>query len=75
MLGPESAILHEPHNLADAAATNLCATSFENIPVAQPEPQAQTTDSSSIIEPATKKKKKRVKTKKDFAKGRARSKI
>ena len=68
MLGPESAILDEPDNLADVAATNLCATSFENIPVAQPEPQAQTLPP---LEPTTKKKK-RVKTEKDFARDRAR---
>ena len=68
MLGPESAILDEPENLADVAATNLRATSFENIPVAQPEPQAQTLPP---LEP-TAKKKKRVKTEKDFARDRAR---
>ena len=57
MLGPESesAILkNEPHNLADVAATSLCATSFENIPLAQPEPQAQ---ALPPLEPTTKKKK------------------
>ena len=68
MLGPESAILDEPDNLADVASTNLCATSFEKIPVAQPEPQAQ---ALPPLEPTTKKKK-RVKTEKDFLRDRAR---
>jgi hypothetical protein len=72
MLVPESAILNEPDNLVDAAATNLCATSFEKIPVTQSEPQAQTLPLPPL-EPTTKKKI-RAKTEKDFARDRARSK-
>jgi hypothetical protein len=42
MADPESTILDEQDNSVDIAATNLCATSLGEIPVTQPEPQAQT---------------------------------
>ena len=41
MADPESTILDEQDNSVDIAATNLCATSLGEIPVTQPEPQAQ----------------------------------
>ena len=60
MADPESTILDEQNNSGDIAA-NLCATSLEEIPVTHPEPQAQTLPPLEST-----KKKKRVRSDKDF---------
>ena len=67
MADPESTILDEQYNSGDIVATNLCATSLEEIPVTQPEPQAQTLPP---LESTTKKK--RVRTDKDRERDRGR---
>ena len=69
MADPESTILDEHDNSVDIAATNLCATSLGEIPVTQSEPQAQTLPPLEST-----KKKKRVRSDKDFSRDRARSK-
>ena len=66
MADPKSTILDEQDNSGDIAA-NLCATSLEEIPVTQPEPQAQTLPP---LESTTKKK--RVRTDKDRERDRGR---
>ena len=61
MADPEFTILNEQENSVDIAATNLCATSLGEIPVTQAEPQAQTLPPLEST-----KKKKRVRSDKDF---------